>query len=238
MEYTLYVKDLSFRRSDVFALHLDSLSLKAGDVVALTGQSGCGKSTLLECIGLLHDSLQAKSFKIKGLDALSLKGASYDSIRRTAFGYMPQTDGLLPFLSVEQNIKVQIDLSHHDKDKEYRHKLQDRAMALCAALDIGHLVAKKVHEMSIGQRQRASFIRSIAHEPALLLIDEPTSALDPVHALELFAIIKEVVQKSSSAAVVVTHDHSSVERYDYDICSYLGIENGICSFAMQERLHV
>ena len=129
-------------------------------------------ASFTEYIGLLRDSLQAKSFKIKGLDALSLKGASYDSITHSLWLYAA-ADGLLPFLSVEQNIKVQIDLSHHDKDKD---DVARRTGPWCS-LDIGHLVAKKAVKWGRAKDSVPLLYNLLPISPALLLIDEPTSAL-------------------------------------------------------------
>lgn len=229
MQTVCSVHNLYFKRGRDFILKVPSLEVKEGIATALIGQSGCGKSTLLECIALMHESATFKDFYLKGTDVLSLTKAQKDIFVQKKMGFMPQTNGLLPFLSVFDNLKVQIDVSCKSFSRDKRQSLLDDALFMVKTLGISDCINKKPHEMSIGQRQRASFVRSVAHRPYLVLIDEPTSALDPMHAKDIFSIIFDICKNYNLASLVVTHDQKGVFEQNYDIYAYKMV-NGINSF--------
>jgi putative ABC transport system ATP-binding protein len=118
-------------------------------------------------------------------------------------GYVPQTGGLLPFLTVRQNIDLPASMSGRAIDRTLLARLVER-------LKLTDLLNRFPRELSIGERQRVSFARAVAHQPALILADEPTAALDPNLAHELFALIIEVVSEFNIAALIVTHEWSLV----------------------------
>ena len=229
MQTVCSIHDLYFKRGEDFILKVPSLQVQEGIATAIIGQSGCGKSTLLECIALMHESARFKGFYLKGRDILSLTKANQDALIQKKMGFMPQTNGLLPFLSVFDNLKVQIDISCKSYSQDKRQALLDDALLMVKTLGISDCINKKPHEMSIGQRQRASFIRSIAHRPYLVLIDEPTSALDPMHAQDIFSTIFDICKNYNLAALVVTHDQKGVYAQNYDIYAYK-MQDGINSF--------
>ena len=112
---------------------------------------------------------------------------------------MLQTGGLLPFLNIRQNIELSCDILGKPVDRQWlEHIIQQ--------LNVAHLLNHYPKQLSIGERQRVSFIRSIAHQPAVLLADEPTAALDPKNAEVLFDIIVRLVRENHLSALIVTHD--------------------------------
>ncbi|OCG57821.1 ABC transporter ATP-binding protein [Gilliamella sp. Nev3-1] len=206
----LTIKQLSILRStgkSFFSVCLPELTVKAGEVVVIQGDSGAGKSTLLEMVGMIlkpdeigHYRLIVDNYAIdiatlieqNQLDKLA-------DIRAQYLGFMLQTGGLLPFLTVRDNILLSLKLLQKKVDNS-------RFDYLVQKLKIDHLLNKYPKQLSIGERQRASFIRSIIHKPALLLADEPTSALDPYNASLLFDLIIEQAQQDNIAVMIVTHD--------------------------------
>ena len=177
----LYINNLHIRRG-MFEISLPKLSLQAGEVVAIRGASGSGKSTLLEMLGLI--------LKPDGLDCYRLgcgeeqrditaevlnQASTLARLRAEYFGFMLQTGGLLPYLTVQQNIRLSCDILGKKADESWLAQIIEQ-------LNIGHLLNHYPKQLSIGERQRVSFIRSIAHHPAVLLEDEPTAALDPHNA--------------------------------------------------------
>ena len=91
---------------------------------------------------------------------------------------------------------------------------------MCQSLGIEGLLDRYPSELSIGQAQRASFVRATVHSPRILFVDEPTSALDPPRALELFEKMKSLVSEKGLAALVVTHDTALAAQCGFKRCAY------------------
>jgi putative ABC transport system ATP-binding protein len=197
-----------------FTVSISRFSLKRGETVAITGRSGCGKSTVLEVLGLVLRPDQLGCFgwtdqQGAELDVAALWSGRDDTglarLRASRIGFVLQTGGLLPYLTVRRNIGLTRRLLGLQPDSE-------RVEELVATLGIGHLLNRKPHQLSIGERQRVSIARALAHDPQLFLADEPTSALDPHLADEVFDLMVDAVQRSGSAAVIVTHDQDRVRE--------------------------
>ena len=196
-----------------FTVSISHLSIARGETVAITGRSGSGKSTVLEILGLVlrPDSMGCFAWNDQQGNALDLaalwssqRDAQLSRIRASRIGFVLQTGGLLPYLDVRRNIGFTRRLIGLPRRSE-------RVDELIEALGIGHLLTRKPHQLSIGERQRVSIARSLAHDPQLFLADEPTSALDPHLADEVFDLMVDAVQRTGSAAVIVTHDHERVK---------------------------
>lgn len=352
----LEIKGLKVIRGD-FNVALPELYIADGQCVALCGVSGSGKSTLMEAIGLLSPYLSLDNFILDNIAVDELSPKDQDALRISEIGIMPQVGGLLPFLTIRENIALQIELAlkkkivpvypniaqdkpipnttvalqeahersamqhqqaqelkkeqglrktkklfrrfnngllpvklvneklekEHEQAKKHEYvspyemmvkdmeqvvdsidahcldgatvnsqEEQDRKLALIPKkkrhyarsikisneytkervqsqfdslhtyidrLGLTDHLDKLPHELSIGQRQRALFIRSIAHGPKLLLIDEPTSALDPDNAKVLFKLIEEIASQTHISVLIITHDTEAVSnycRYEYD----------------------
>lgn len=234
----LHIDKLLFVRDENFTLYVPSLTLEQGLSYAVIGPSGCGKSTLLECIGLMQDAMHVEKFILGDKDLTQPSVAVKNYVARCKLGFMPQVNGLIPFLSIDENIKAQIALSIVDKSKTERklkfNELYSNALNLCQKLGIENLLHKKAHEISIGQKQRAVFVRACAHNPELLLIDEPTSALDPSRAHELFSLIKELSATLKITSLVVTHDSENVSKLNYIIYSHISTDQeNVSSFELK-----
>jgi putative ABC transport system ATP-binding protein len=199
------------REGESYAVVLSACRLNAGDVAAIVGPSGCGKSTLLEAIGLI---LEPKSVACHRLGAFDLTGDLHLStseretrwarLRQHYLGFVPQSGGLLPFLNVKQNIELPRKLVGLQGRDALLEQVIER-------LRLEPLLGRMPAQLSIGERQRVSFVRSIAHRPGLLLADEPTAALDPILAKELFTLIVQIAREFSIGALIVTHEWSLVE---------------------------
>lgn len=227
----LEVHGLEVSRGEGASQHrvlLPQLHLKTGELLAIHGPSGCGKSTVLEALGLLLKPAQLARFSLAGvgnIERLMLAGcdAELTPIRGSAIGFVLQTGGLLPFLTVAQNISLQ-----------RRHSGLPASSALVDAaiecLGIKRLLALKPSALSIGERQRVAFVRAIAHEPTLVLADEPTSALDPTNARALFKLFKEeVIAPNHMAALVVSHDQQLLDDFEVERL-HAHVEPGCCYF--------
>ena len=210
----LDIQDLEVSRGGVgkaYEVSLSSLKMEAGDVAAIVGHSGCGKSTLLESIGLLLEPRTVKHFQLVDFDiardmtcSLRERESRWSRIRQHCLGFVPQSGGLLPFLNVKDNIELPRKLVGSSGSDVLLEEVIER-------LQLSALMRHSPAQLSIGERQRVSFVRAIAHRPKLLLADEPTAALDPVLAKELFALIVEIASAFKVAALIVTHEWSLVE---------------------------
>ncbi|MGG7650634.1 MULTISPECIES: ABC transporter ATP-binding protein [unclassified Pseudomonas] len=194
--------------SQRYSLVIPRLQLRAGEQLAVVGPSGCGKSTLLDLLALVLAPDQAGQFDfapdqtrtdIAGLWRAEAQSALAD-LRRRHLGYVLQTGGLLDFLDVRGNIDLSRKLLGLKDDGSV-----DR---LAGALDIVEQLGKKPGDLSVGQRQRVSCARALAHGPRLLLADEPTAALDPLNAERVMQLLVTQAREHGVCCVVATHDES------------------------------
>ena len=217
----LTIKDLSIPRGSgeqQFTVNLPTLHLNDGEIVAITGTSGCGKSTLLEMIGLIlrpdHLQIYQLGNDDKGIDIAPLIHQQAEielaKIRATKLGFMLQNGGLLPFLTVLQNIYLPCENLGITVDQYWFTQLTN-------TLNISYLLTKYPHQLSIGERQRVAFIRAVIHKPTLLLADEPTSALDPIYSDALLNLIMELVSEQKISVLLVTHDCNLVQKKGFRV---------------------
>jgi putative ABC transport system ATP-binding protein len=193
---------------DGFRLEVPRLGVRRGECIAITGPSGCGKSTLLDLLGLVLRPDRCAAFEMRPRDGSVVDVArlwrhddrnGLAQVRAQHIGYVLQTGGLLPFLSVIENIGLSRALLGLDTSDGLVERLAE-------ALKIGHLLGKKPQALSIGERQRVAIARALAHRPAFLLADEPTAALDPAHALQVMKLLLAIVQHFQITAIIVSHD--------------------------------
>lgn len=199
-----------------YRLHIKSLTVKAGEKLALTGPSGCGKSTALDLLGMVlePDSAGGFSFAPDGADfdlAAAWRDGRVDfmaDLRRRHIGYILQTGGLLPFLTVEENIRLTAELKGMP-DADIRKHSRD----LAAMLGISHLLAGLPGLLSVGERQRAAIARALSARPKVVLADEPTAALDPNNARTVMHLLLHAVDAQGTTLIMVTHDHALVPEF-------------------------
>lgn len=223
IESVLEIVDLEVSRGRVgeaYEVGLGALRLNAGEVAAIVGPSGCGKSTLLEAIGLLLEPTSVSRHCLGPFDltedlqcTAAAREKRWASLRQHQLGFVPQSGGLLPFLSVKKNIELPRSLVGIKGKDALLEQVIER-------LRLGNLLERMPSQLSIGERQRVSFVRAIAHRPTLLLADEPTAALDPILAKELFELIVEIARELQIGALIVTHEWSLVT--DVGIRKFVG----------------
>ncbi|MDH1629493.1 ABC transporter ATP-binding protein [Pseudomonas mosselii] len=187
-----------------YSLQVDRLHLAVGERVALVGPSGCGKSTLLDLLALVLAPDAAEGFVLGGEDVAGLwRGRQLDRLaswRSRHLGYVLQAGGLLGFLDVRGNIRLPRQLLGLGDDGSVER--------LAEALDVHDQLGKKPAALSLGQRQRVSCARALAHAPTLLLADEPTASLDPVNAERVMQLLLREAEARQVTCVVATHDEA------------------------------
>lgn len=231
----LAIDDLRLRRGrgdSSYEVRLPALRLARGEVMAVVGGSGCGKSTLLEGIGLLLAPLQVRTYSLgdqTGIAALMMRDdeSALAALRASRIGFVLQTGGLLPYLSVLENIDLPRRLLGLPSDSaRVRHAIE--------VLELEGLLQKRPSQLSIGERQRAAVVRALSHDPDVLLADEPTSALDPNNARKLFQLFVDLARDESMATLVVSHDWEMVRQFGLP-CLTPQLQAGLSVFGLHEE---
>ena len=175
-----------------------SLTIAAGEILALVGRSGSGKTTLLRLINRLIEP-DAGQIVVEGRP--TTEWDPIDLRRRT--GYVIQDAGLFPHMTVAGNIAVVPRLMQWPVDR-IRARV-DELLAM-VGLEPARYAGRWPDELSGGERQRVGLARALAADPPLLLMDEPFGALDPITRSELHAEFKQLQGRLRRAVVLVTHD--------------------------------
>ena len=172
-----------------------SLAIAPGEFVALVGASGSGKSTLLKTVNRLVEPTSGTVH----FDGESIESLPLAALRRR-IGYVFQSIGLFPHMTVGENIAI--------GPRLVGEKLEDGRIAqLLKLVDLeGAIAARMPDELSGGQRQRVGVARALANEPQLLLMDEPFGALDPITRDALGERVRSLHSEFGLATVMVTHD--------------------------------
>lgn len=206
---TELIVDHETDRGTVRALMCAAVTVEGGTSMAVMGPSGCGKSTLL---GLLA-GLAVPTFgtiTIGDETISSLPEHERVRFRRRALGMVYQTDNLLPHLTVEENVGLQLAICRADLSDQDRPDVE----SVLDRLELTSLAKRLPDEMSGGQRQRAAVARAIIHRPAVMLADEPTGALDDANAENVIELLTDVQQEIGATLVVVTHDPEIASHLD------------------------
>ena len=180
-----------------------SLTLDAGETLALTGESGSGKSTLLHLIGGL-DVPDAGTIRLGDVQISALDDTGRAEVRRSQIGLIFQQFNLIPSLTVSANIAFQARLSgRHDPE---------HAAGLADALGLAEHLTKYPEQLSGGQQQRVAIARTLAARPAIVLADEPTGNLDEATAQAVLDQMLALVAQTGAALMMVTHSTSLAGR--------------------------
>jgi len=176
------------------ALENIDLRIAKGDFVALIGHSGCGKSTLLNLIAGLTTPTQGVLLCANR----EIQGPSPE--RAVVF----QNHSLLPWLTCYENVHLAVERVF--SQTENRAQLQERTDAALALVGLTHARDKRPGEISGGMKQRVGIARALSMEPQVLLMDEPFGALDALTRAKLQDELLEIVARTRSTVVMVTHD--------------------------------
>lgn len=186
-----------------------SLSVDAGEFVAILGPSGSGKSTLLSIAGLLLSADEGR-ISIAGQDLTELSQKQWTRKRLELLGFIFQDHQLLPYMHIGDQLELVAKLKG-EKDKAAR---QAEVRSLMQDLGIEASYSKYPRQMSGGQKQRAAIARAFIGNPQLILADEPTASLDPDRGQEIAQLICKEVKSKNKSAIMVTHDRSILPYVD------------------------
>ena len=177
-----------------------SLTVTAGEIVAVMGPSGSGKSTLLHCLaGIYQPDTGEVWFNGERLDTSS--DTRRTELRRTAFGFVFQFGQLVPELTVVDNIALPLLLNRVGRKSAYA-----RAGAWLPRLGLDELGGRRTGELSGGQAQRVAVARALVAQPKILFADEPTGSLDTLTGELVMELLVGLAREEATTVVLVTHD--------------------------------
>ena len=184
------------------------LEIRQGEYLAIMGESGAGKSTLLNLLAGLDRSDSGRVL-IEGIDLATLDDDAATLLRRRAIGFVFQAFHVLPYLSVEQNVALPLDLLGIPEAQR-----QERTRGMLAAVGIESLARRHVRELSGGEIQRVAIARALVHRPRLVLADEPTGNLDSRSAGQILELLRAQVKANAGAGILITHSRIAADTAD------------------------
>jgi len=192
-------RDVSFARAQgPRVLDHFSVVVEPGEVLALVGRSGAGKTTVLKLVNRLL-AADAGAVLVEGRDT-----REWDPIRlRRRVGYVLQDVGLLPHMTIGENVAVVPGLERWTTDRTASRV--DELLDL-VGLPPSQFASRYPDQLSGGQRQRVGVARALAVDPPILLMDEPFGALDPLTRAELHVEFRRIQARLQKSVVIVTHD--------------------------------
>ncbi len=186
---------------EVHAVRGVSLTINAGEFVAIVGASGSGKSTLLHLLGAV-DTPDSGRVHFEGRDITTLADADATRLRLERVGLVFQRFFLMPTLSASEN--VELPLAEAGAATAAR---RERAAELLRFVGLGERLDHRPTQLSGGEQQRVAIARALANRPALLLADEPTGELDAATGASIIALLKQL-NADGLTCVLVTHDEA------------------------------
>lgn len=185
------------------------LSIYPYQLVALRGRSGSGKTTLLNLIGAL-DQPNDGDIYLEEVNITRLNEKQRASLRRDKIGFVFQSYGLVPFMTVEENIDFGLRVSGVPR-REWKKRVEESLEYVGLTKRIRHFP----YELSGGEQQRVAIARAIAVSPTLILADEPTSELDSETAFHIIDVFKELVKEKRTTIVMTSHDPVILEMIEH-----------------------
>ena len=185
-----------------------NLELARGEYLAVMGESGVGKSTLLNLLAGL-DQPDFGCVRLMGYDLRGLDDDATTLLRRRCVGFVFQAFHVLPYLTVEQNIALPLELLGVAAALRTR-----RTAEMMHKVGIAALKARFARELSGGEVQRVAIARALVHKPQLILADEPTGNLDPGSAAQILALLREQIKANGAAGLLITHSRTAAETTD------------------------
>jgi len=185
-----------------------SLTINAGEIVALVGPSGSGKSSLLHIAGLLEAPTSGEIF-IEGTATSGLPDGERTGLRRDRMGFVYQAHHLLPEFDALENVVLPQMIAGRS-----RAEAGKEAARLLEVLGLGQRLTHRPGQLSGGEQQRVAIARALANQPRLLLADEPTGNLDPKTSGGVFDALIEITRAQGLAALIATHNFELAGRMD------------------------
>ncbi len=196
------VKTYHLGEMDVPVLKGISMTVKKGELVALTGSSGSGKSTLMNILGCL-DHPTSGSYRLGGREIADLSSDERAGVRSQMLGFVFQNFNLLPRTTALDNVTMPLTYAHADLTEA---KARQRGKDLLARVDLADRAHHHPSQLSGGQQQRVAIARALVNSPELLFADEPTGNLDSHMSAEILQMFRRLNREEGLTIIIVTHD--------------------------------
>jgi len=190
-----------------------NLSLREGEITALVGASGSGKSTLLTIAAGLQPASGGKVI-FEGKNMTSMGSEEVRKIRASKFGFVFQFAHLVPFLTVEEQLMLMLDVSESTLKKYEQKKEVDKILKLVGMVHRGNSYPAS---LSGGEKQRVAIARAIIHKPKVLFADEPTACLDSKRSKDVMSLFRDLTITLNITTLMVTHDEEMLSYADHII---------------------
>lgn len=190
------------------------LSIKKGEVVAITGPSGAGKTTLLQILGTLAspDSTAATSLIIEQTKVLDLDDKALARFRNESLGFVFQFHELLDEFTALENVMMPALIQGKSKTA-----IKAKALSLLKRLGVDHRMNHKPNSLSGGEQQRIAVARALMNDPAIIFADEPSGNLDSQNAASLHQLFFDLRDELEQTFVIVTHNKTLASMADRTI---------------------
>jgi putative ABC transport system ATP-binding protein len=181
---------------------VDDVSIRVcpGEFVALVGPSGSGKTTMLALLAGLLSPTEG-SILIGGRELTGMNEALRTRFRREKVGFTFQSNNLVPYLTVQENVELMLKLNGQFNKQSKKH-----AAELLEQLGLGGRLKNLPSQLSGGQQQRVAIARALVHRPNIVLADEPTASLDTERAFQVVETLANQIHAQNLAGIMVTHD--------------------------------
>jgi putative ABC transport system ATP-binding protein len=186
-----------------------SLTVQAGEMVALHGPSGSGKTTLLKLAATLL-SPERGTIRFRGTDLSSFSEDEASDYLLRDVGFVYQSFHLMPRVSALENASIKLLLGGVG-----RRAAHGQALQWLERLGLADRVQRTPEQLSGGERQRVAIARALAGDPKLILADEPTGNLDSARSREIIALLGEIAHERGSGVLLVTHDTEAARLADH-----------------------
>ena len=183
-----------------------NISIKRGDLVALSGRSGAGKSTLLQILASL-DAPSSGLIKYDDKLITSFSNSNLSNIRLNNFGFVYQFHHLLEDLTVMENILIPLEISNKTIDKSEVIKIIDE-------VGLSHRMHHHPWKLSGGEKQRVAIARALINNPNFIFLDEPTGNLDEDNAEIIQNLLLDISRRYKIALITATHDSNFIKNFD------------------------
>ena len=183
-----------------------NISIKRGDLVALSGRSGAGKSTLLQILASL-DAPSSGSIKYDDKLITSFNNSDLSNIRLNNFGFVYQFHHLLEDLTVIENILIPLEISNKSIDKSAVMKIVDE-------VGLSNRINHHPWKLSGGEKQRVAIARALINKPNFIFLDEPTGNLDEDNAEIIQNLLLDISRRYQIALITATHDSNFIKNFD------------------------
>ena len=220
----LSAKKLCKKYGDFWAVREANLEVNKGEIVGLLGPNGAGKTTTFYMITGMIKPTQGSIF----LDESDITKKAMYQRSRYGIGYLPQDESIFRKLSVEDNLRLVLEMSQLSK-AEQQHKIDE----LLSDLSINHIISSIGGNLSGGERRRVEIARTLALDPDFILLDEPFAGVDPIAVEDIQSIVSSLKEKN--IGVLIT-DHNVRETLSITDRSYLLFDGKILKSGTSEFL--